>query len=365
MRDSLNKAGLTQMKIIMKVFIAIIILFIPIHALAMTPVSEPDLSDVFGQAGVNINADLTMNLGIGTIAWGDATGVDAYASLGTSWSADGGAGYVGVTGFNITNLRIKARETDTFGTGYNTTGTAGAAPDTYNTLYLKPITIDVATDPMYIQYNGATYVRFGLGSIQTTLDVLSFRVALGPTTALAEELGTVNLGPLEIFINPRSYVDIYNPRAGARPGVYFTMKVVIDQLNLDHLSWGDSDGLGGVAHAGTVTWISSAAQSGGYIGLHDLSIGGPIIINGTVAIDIVTSAAGIYAHGSPGTPVTVCHILFPSLFNVRVTGPITANVNLDGTASLDGVNAGTLGSIYLSNINIDIAQRSWVDIWAH
>jgi len=340
-------------------FLAIMLL--PLSVWAMTPISDSDLSNVTGQAGVNINADVTMNIGLGTIAWGDASGVDAYASLGTNWTADAGAGYVGATGFNITNLRIKARETDSYGSGYSSAGTA--TPDTYNTIYLKPITIDVSSGSAH---GGNTYVRFGLGSLQITMDSMSFAVKLGPTgaglAASTQELGTANIGAMGIFINPSSYVDIF---AHGGSGVTLALNVKVDQFNLDYVSWGDSDGLGGVDHAGTVTWISSAMQSAGYIGLDSLVVGGPITITGEVAIDVVTSAAGVYAHGAPGTPVTVCHISFPSLFNVNVAGPITAEVKLDSVAALNSANAGTLGDIYISGFNLDILAGSWVDIWAH
>jgi hypothetical protein len=204
------------------------------------------------------------------------------------------------------------------------------------------------------------------------MDAMSFAVKLGATgaglAASTQELGTLNLGQVEIFINPRSYIDIYNPRVGYRPGVYITGNVIIDRLNLDYLSWGDSDGLGGAEHSGVlggVTWISSAGQSSGFIGLRDISVGGPITISGTLAIDVVTSGRGVYASGHGGTPVTVCHILFPSLFTLNVAGPITADLRLDGTAALTSANARTLGNIYLSGVNLSILQGSWIDIWAH
>jgi len=113
-------------------FLAIMLL--PLSVMAMTPVSDSTLSDVTGQAGVNINADLTMNIGIGTMAWGDADGIGGFNS-GTDtspWATVAAGGYVGMTNFNINGLRIKARETDTYN-GW------------HSSAYLKPITIDVAT----------------------------------------------------------------------------------------------------------------------------------------------------------------------------------------------------------------------------
>ena len=76
-------------------FLALMLL--PLSVMAMTPVSDSTLSDVTGQAGVNINADLTMNIGIGTVAWGDSSGIDA----GFGWTAAPAGGYVGVNNLNI------------------------------------------------------------------------------------------------------------------------------------------------------------------------------------------------------------------------------------------------------------------------
>jgi hypothetical protein len=46
------------------------IMLLPFSVWAMTPVSDSDLSNVTGQAGVSINPNLTMDINIGTIAWG-------------------------------------------------------------------------------------------------------------------------------------------------------------------------------------------------------------------------------------------------------------------------------------------------------
>ena len=348
-----------------RVMTILAILLLPLSVWAMTPVSDSDLSNVTGQAGVNINADLIMNIGLGTMAWGDATGVDAYASLGTSWPTATGPGYVGVTGFNITNLRIKARETNNFGTGYAGAGTVSGGA--WNTLLLKPITIDVATDPAV--NGGRTFVRFGLGSLQITMNELNFDVKLGTSgaglLASTEKLGSVHLGAIGIFINPKSYVDIYSHGSS---GVTLSMNIIIDQFNMSYISWGDSDGLPGgnpgLGTSGVTYWmVPGTASTAGYIGLQNLSIGGPITITGTVAIDVVTSSLGIYSHNT--TPTTVCHISFPSLFNVNVAGPITAQVRLSDQRYLNGVSMGTLGNIYISGFNLDILGNSWVDIWAH
>jgi hypothetical protein len=306
------------------------------------------------------------------MAWGDTSGIDAgFSNFG--WTPNAAGGYVGITGFNITNLRIKARETDNYGTGYPSAPYGGA----WGTAFLKPITIDVATGNKVASGGTtiSTFVRFGLGSLQITLDAMTFTVALGDTTLLDNVMGTVNLGAMGIYINPTSYVDIFAHQGttGLATGVSMDMNIVVDRFNMTYVSWGDPDGLAGgnpgvAGGIGGGYWIApGTTNTAGYIGLENLVVGGPIMISGTVAIDVVTSALGVYAAHpvAGGTTVTVCHISFPRLFTVMVTGPITANVKLDSAGALNSASAGTLGDIYISGFNLGIVGGSWVDIWAH
>lgn len=326
--------------------------------MAMVPVSEEGLSGVTGQAGVNINADLRMNLSMGTMAWGDSDGIGALTAYG--WAPSAGGGYVGVNGFTLNNLRIKARETDTYN-GYS-------AP-----AWLKPITIDVGTDDTLVVNGGYTFVRIGFGSLQISMDSMSMSVGLGQksgsTVNLSQILGTANLGNMNMYINPESFVDIYNSRPGSRCGITLTMDITLDRLDMSYLSWGDTDGCANTG-IGSQIWMSPLATSAGYVGLSNLVVGGPISMTGTVLIDINTSYNGIYAHGRVGVdpgaaPVSVVHIGFPSAFNITVNGPITADVKLDGTATLNSADAKTLGSIYMTGLGMTIRPGSWVDIWAH
>jgi hypothetical protein len=311
---------------------------------------------------VNINANLTMNITIGTMAWGDSTGIDTGFSV-YGWQTNAtGAGYVGVTNFNITNLTVKARESDTYGTGYLANGRyTGTGTYGYSTLALKPITIDVARDNSYVTYNGATFVRIGLGSLQISMDSMSMNVALGTTpAALNQVLGTCNLGDMVLYINPTSYVDIYNSKPGVTSAIFITLNIVADQFIMDYLSWGDTDGA--ADNTNVVDWYTGATA--GYVGLDNLVVGGPITIKGTMVIDVGTAATGIYATQAHGR-VTLVHIGFPQLFQLNIAGPITADVKLDSVAALDSANAGTLGNIYLAGFGLSITPGSWVDIWAH
>jgi len=359
-------------------FLAIMLL--PLSVMAMTPVSDSTLSDVTGQAGVNINADLTMDIAIGTMAWGDSDGIKGWdgSALNSPWATITSGGYIGMTNFNITNLRIKARETDSYGADGEFIDGNGN-PVYYHaydsTTGIKPITIDVATGSK-AGVADVTFVRFGFGALQITMDSMSLGIMLGTDAATlastGQMMGTVNIGPMEVYINPMSYVDIY---AHAGCGVNIEMGIVIDEFKLGYVSWGDTDGLvnGNPGVTGGVgNWIS-ATNAAGYVGLADLKIGAPIVINGTIAIDVVSVATGggVYAGEGLNTilqnatgALTVVHISFPTNFNVNV-GPITGVVTLADVKSLDGSGAGILGDIYLSGFGLTIKQNSWVDIWAH
>jgi hypothetical protein len=356
-----------------RVLTILAIMLLPLSLWAMTPVNDSDLSNVTGQAGVNINANLTMNISIGTMAWGDADGVSN--TFGGLWTTTANAGgYIGVNDFNIKNLTIKARTAAS--DGYNG----------YNTLYLKPITIDVATGTKLGVAN-TTFVRFGLGALQINLDSLTFDVSLGTRPAtfgdnvvLDQNLGVVTLGAMAIYINPWSYVDIYSHGGPTGSGVNFDIAVTLDRVALPYMSWGDKDGLGtGVTTStGTVVWMSNAANPG-YIGLADFQIGdathAAVTITGSVAIDIATVTSGIYLQDSMGgagaSSVTVVHISFPSDFTVdvakmvgRVIVASNGNLNYTGSTYTPALNT-ELGDIYIQGLNLKIHENSWVDIWAH
>jgi hypothetical protein len=269
------------------------VLLIPLSLWAMTPVADCDLSDITGQAGVNINADVTVNILIDTASWGDSDGV-AFINGPTANSWTPGiysGGFVGIDNFNLVNHRLRARAESTD----NWNG--------YSTFMLKPITIDVATGDKTSVGGSAsqTFVRFGLGSLHLSLDSLSFNVgnSSGYTTgavAISDIMGSVNIGEMEMYINPTSYIDIFS-HGGT--GVSLQLRVTIDRYTLGYVSWGDADGLNGSAlSTDDVEWIG-ATNSSGFIGLSNIVHGSEtspaFIISGTAAIDVVTTRAGQYA----------------------------------------------------------------------
>ena len=217
------------------------IFLLSFSAWAMTPVSDSELSDVTGQAGVNINPDLTMDINIGTIAWGDSDGINPASGV-NPWPAVTDGGYVGLNNFNITNLQIKLRNNDTY--------------NGYNSLMMKPITIDVATvgSSALNVYTGSiltesippstTFVRIGTGALKISTDQMQFDVALGPyadtsagnTPVLKQVLGVATLGPMAVYVNPQSYVDVYSPHDSH--GVTFAVNVTLDHVSIPYMSWG-------------------------------------------------------------------------------------------------------------------------------
>jgi hypothetical protein len=103
-----------------KVFVIFAFILLPVSVLAMSPLSDEDLSNISGRAGVSIMPNITMSIHIDVLAWGDSDG------LGSDyiWGVNTRGGYVGVTNLTISNLYI------------------GPRTDSYTGMW--PITIDVA-----------------------------------------------------------------------------------------------------------------------------------------------------------------------------------------------------------------------------
>ena len=123
-----------MMKKMLLVCIALIAL-LPASLMAMRPISDAGLSGITGKAGVSFYVDITMNISIDTIAWGDSDGLEP--GFYNPWGLDTAGGYVGVKNFRITNLSIRQR------TGYYPVSSTSFWPD--------PVSIDV--------YNGIPYLR--------------------------------------------------------------------------------------------------------------------------------------------------------------------------------------------------------------
>lgn len=146
-----------------KVFIAMAMLFMPLASMAMTLLTDEELSAVTSQAGVSIAPDITMNISIGVIAWGDSDGLEV--SPFNPWGLDTAGGYIGITDLHMDNVRVRLRTDDHYN-GYD--------PATM----CRPATIDVGTRTV----NGTdrAYVRIGTGALAVTMDSMHYAVGLGP-----------------------------------------------------------------------------------------------------------------------------------------------------------------------------------------
>jgi hypothetical protein len=307
-------------------FLSLVVL--PLSAMAMTAVSDETLSDVTAQSGVSINANLTMDMSINTIAWGDSDG------LGTGTTK----GYIGCKNFDLKGVTINSQ--DTLGADF------------------RPITIDVATSNTY--GTNVTFIRYGLGTLKIGMPGQTIDVALGDDigtagSGLDQILGQSYMDLSTIEFDPESYVDIWagnivngTGTGGSGVGVNQTLNLKIKNFNLTTVAWGDTDGLGGTS-------------APGFIGIRNLQLttaGNPITITGTMSINTGSKTLG-------GATPTVVHIEFTrSDFIINVPGPITGEevLSVDKTLATDNQ---VLGDIYISSFVQTIKQGSYVDIYAH
>jgi hypothetical protein len=319
------------------------LLFLPLSAQAMIPLSDIELSSVTGQAGVNINPDIVMNLSMDTLAWGDSDGINPGPYSPSSWGSSTDGGYFGIRDFTVSSLAIQSRSDDTYG-GYDAA-----------TMW-KPFTIDVATGGDHDA--GETYVRLGIGAYEISADSIDATFSLAPhsgfTGALNQDLLAVHIGGLEVYINPLSSVDISNSRGTGSSGITFTLDVGIDQWNMGELSFGDRDGLG----AGTTNaWIGNGTGAG-WVGFSNARISN-LLLNGQVDLDVVTVTEGRYADfDGPTTLVrfnfTGCRLELDTL---------SAAVKLDRTPSLHSTGSTTMCDFFIADASLQV--NGWLDIWAH
>jgi hypothetical protein len=88
-----------------KVFVIFVFIFLPVSVLAMSQLSDEDLSCICGRSGVSIMPNITMNIHFDVLAWGDSDGLGSDNIRGVQTSG----GYVGVKNLTVTNLYIGPR----------------------------------------------------------------------------------------------------------------------------------------------------------------------------------------------------------------------------------------------------------------
>jgi hypothetical protein len=97
------------MKKILKAMALVVCLVLPLSAMAMTAIGDNELSSVTGQSGVSINMDVTMDMSVATIAWGDCDGVNNGVANISSASGGASEGWVGLSNLHINTVRVRLR----------------------------------------------------------------------------------------------------------------------------------------------------------------------------------------------------------------------------------------------------------------
>ena len=340
-----------------KIFTAIVLftlLVLPMSVLAMTDINDDELSTVTGQAGVSINVDVTANLTIGTVAWGDSDGFAGYTN----------AGFVGIGGLNLT-VHASGRHDGAF-------ATTGATAVGY--MANDPITIDVGTND-----GGQSIVRIGLPTFHISVDTLQTDIfvsgvtAGAPTSTTAQQLGNIFMSGIEIRLGQSAtpadaasyyagYVTIAAAGAG-NTGVNIGFNVAIDSVAIGTLSYGNTTSL--------LATDFGAAATAGYIGVTGLNLD-DVNIYGGVAIGVGTlNTAALNAAAANQGVITQVNIVVANGTTVRIPGAITGNVVLAQDQTLT-TGAGTLGNFYIGGVTAQIVDNvgslsahSLVQIWAH
>ena len=88
-----------------KILFLLAMVLAPLSASAMKPMSEADLSLVACRSGVSFFVDMTMDIHIDVLAWGDSDGLAPGPY--NPWNISTSGGYVGVGGYTVTGLAIR------------------------------------------------------------------------------------------------------------------------------------------------------------------------------------------------------------------------------------------------------------------
>lgn len=349
-------------------FLAIMLL--PLSVMAMTPISDNDMSKVTGQAGVSMTFDVTMNLNFGAMGWGDSDGVATIDNVALN-TAIGGAntgGWIGLDSVNIRTLHIWPRTDYTMESGENTgtvslTPTAGAARSgDGGWADLKWLTIDVVSlnstllsasqfGTTFLGTGGSvTAVRIGVPTLTVSMDDMAGNVVLADRSNVAtiggivdgayaygheiekpnfnQLLGRFYVGGLdlatgggEVLIFSGGKATISGAEVGSTlygSGINIALNDVrIDYVLVDSVGWGDIDGAYDICEAGGLGDTTHLAHNTGsygtglcnpgWVGLTNVAVEN-IVIDGMISIQV-----GSYIGGSnfvtPGLSATSWHSL--------------------------------------------------------
>lgn len=299
-------------------FLAIMLL--PLSVMAMTPISDNDMSKVTGQAGVSMTFDLTLNMSFGQLGWGDADGAPInFAAFGATSSNIAG-GWVGIDNLKMSTLHIWPR------TDYTMEAVQTGSGDWDD---LKWLTIDVVTlgngmggavaSQLFsgTAADDVTAVRIGVPTLTLTMEEMTGNVVLGHRVEGSTVGGVVNgyyydgtdtqqpsfdqllgkfyvggmnmaTGGGEILIFAHGHSAVSNSVGGDMfgSGVSIALtNVQISYLLVDAAAWGDIDGGYDVSEIDD-TYNTGADLAGpAWVGITGLAIEN-VMINGLITIDV-------------------------------------------------------------------------------
>ena len=241
-------------------FLAVMLL--PLSLMAMTPISDANMSKVTGQAGVSINFDFTVDLNFDKLGWGDSDSLDGaamstYAGYGTystvptfaslatlevmgtltaAQSYDGG--WIGISDLKIAKAHVWPRS------DYTMEASAAAVADggwtdlqflTIDVLTLSNATLalqgmdttDVTETPFGANQGavgGLTMVKIGVPTLTITMDSMAGDVVLGTNTT--DTIGGVvggsyYNGPAGAVVDNSGYKVIQKPSFNQLMGKFY------------------------------------------------------------------------------------------------------------------------------------------------
>jgi len=342
------------MKKILTAIVLFVFVALPMSVMAMTTISDNDLSAVTGQAGVSIGVDVTMNISVGVMAWGDNDGITPTAV----------AGWVGMKDLTIDNLRIHLRtdkgmaatdpaEIDAIQAAalalFGITLTDVEAQVVSVIANTQLFTIDVYTDATRADDSGktigSTAVRFGLPTAE--IDMASLTAATGaweddgtgvPDPALFQKFGDIYMKNMVMLIGRDNYIDISKNdtasgvfikigNSGPSTGTPYSMTDpvvggnLIDKLTIEAMSWGDTDGLADDTTGLGANAYGSAAGTG-YVGLVGFEANA-IKVAATLNINVASPTGGFFpALLTALDPITNIDDALPALRNLLANNSV-------------------------------------------
>lgn len=270
-----------------------------------------------GAQGVTLGLDVTVkSLKITQLSWGDA---DGFVGFGNTEEA----GYVGLENLTIDGLTVKGK-----------------------------VDIDVATTGTTNDYEdgvAVTFVRLGLNDLEIGLGAVDATAVLGDKNDFSGtkyELGSIYMSATTITFATGTYLDIFN--YSGKNGVVADFDLLLGDLTITTLSWGDSDGL------------PADYADAGYVGVKDLTIANLEVL-GRVDINVATVEAGNTLDGPRLVGTTFVRIGMQGI-NVSLDS-LNADVAMGSEKTLSETDEyQVLGSVYMSGLTTDVNGN--VDIYA-